>query len=309
MAASAALSAAAAAAALSGLAVRLSRSAAARGSYSAFCKGLTRTLLTFFDLAWRLRMNFPYFYVVASVMLNVRLQDHPGESRDGFGLVLEVASLLLSSSLQPSDTEQRPSGTDPERPPPATAPHASSGAAASGPTDPGLRLLGPENHPRPGSPRRGDARWPLAPSAARPQPGSWVSVLLASAQEQSLERAACAPAGAPAGLMASVLLQSLQGGPGAASPVPPRPLWEPVSLLTPADLWGVSDKSHSGLWGEASWGLLRGRAPFKSWLHPLGDSFPSSSLCVCLGVPVTERTALGPHPAWARAQLESPTGV
>ncbi|XP_037588547.1 small integral membrane protein 10-like protein 2A [Cebus imitator] len=67
MAASAALSAAAAAATLSGLAVRLSRSAAA-------CKGLTRTLLTFFDLAWRLRMNFPYFYIVASVMLNVRLQ-------------------------------------------------------------------------------------------------------------------------------------------------------------------------------------------------------------------------------------------
>lgn len=64
----------AAAAALSGLAVRLSRSAAARGSYSAFCKGLTRTLLTFFDLAWRLRMNFPYVYVLASVMLNVRLQ-------------------------------------------------------------------------------------------------------------------------------------------------------------------------------------------------------------------------------------------
>lgn len=74
MAASSALSAAAAAAALSGLAVRLSRSAAARGSYSAFCKGLTRTLLTFFDLAWRLRMNFPYVYVLASVMLNVRLQ-------------------------------------------------------------------------------------------------------------------------------------------------------------------------------------------------------------------------------------------
>uniref|UniRef100_A0A2I3HBZ8 Uncharacterized protein n=1 Tax=Nomascus leucogenys TaxID=61853 RepID=A0A2I3HBZ8_NOMLE len=63
MAASAALSAAAAAAALSGLAVRLSRSAAARGSYGAFCKGLTRTL-----------MNFPLIYIVASVMLNVRLQ-------------------------------------------------------------------------------------------------------------------------------------------------------------------------------------------------------------------------------------------
>ncbi|XP_045394317.1 uncharacterized protein LOC123628568 isoform X1 [Lemur catta] len=75
MAPSTALSAAAAAAALSGLAVRLSRSTATRGSYRAFCKGLTRTLLTFFDLAWRLRMNFPYFYIVASVMLNVRLQE------------------------------------------------------------------------------------------------------------------------------------------------------------------------------------------------------------------------------------------
>ena len=74
MAASGALSAAAAAAALTGVAVRLARSAAIRGSYGAFCKGLTRTLITFFDLAWRLRMNFPYFYIVASVMLNVRLQ-------------------------------------------------------------------------------------------------------------------------------------------------------------------------------------------------------------------------------------------
>ncbi|KAL6091555.1 hypothetical protein STEG23_025233 [Scotinomys teguina] len=54
--------------------MRLSRWAATRGSYGAFCKGLTRTLLTFFDLAWRLRVNFPYFYMVASVMLNVRLQ-------------------------------------------------------------------------------------------------------------------------------------------------------------------------------------------------------------------------------------------
>ncbi|XP_006906614.1 small integral membrane protein 10-like protein 2A [Pteropus alecto] len=65
-----------AAAALSGLAVRLSRWAATRGSYRAFCKGLTRTLLIFFDLAWRLRINFPYLYIVASMMLNVRLQVH-----------------------------------------------------------------------------------------------------------------------------------------------------------------------------------------------------------------------------------------
>ena len=64
----------AAAAALSGIAVRLSRSATTRGSYGAFCKGLTRTLIIFFDLAWRLRMNFPYVYIVASVILNVRLQ-------------------------------------------------------------------------------------------------------------------------------------------------------------------------------------------------------------------------------------------
>ncbi|XP_006770981.1 PREDICTED: small integral membrane protein 10-like protein 2A [Myotis davidii] len=71
MAVSAALSVAAAAAALSGLAVRLSRLAIAPGSYGAFCKGLTRTLLTFFDLAWRLRMNFPYFYIVASMILYV----------------------------------------------------------------------------------------------------------------------------------------------------------------------------------------------------------------------------------------------
>ncbi|XP_043832255.1 protein FAM220A isoform X4 [Dromiciops gliroides] len=61
------------AAALSALALRLSRSAAAR-SYGVFCKGLTRTLLIFFDLAWRLRINFPYLYIVASMMLNVRLQ-------------------------------------------------------------------------------------------------------------------------------------------------------------------------------------------------------------------------------------------
>ncbi|KAM6352420.1 salivary gland specific protein SAGSIN1 isoform 1-T1 [Alca torda] len=58
---------------LSALAARLSRSAAAR-SYGVFCKGLTRTLLIFFDLAWKLRINFPYLYIVASMMLNVRLQ-------------------------------------------------------------------------------------------------------------------------------------------------------------------------------------------------------------------------------------------
>ncbi|XP_036279603.1 salivary gland specific protein SAGSIN1 isoform X1 [Pipistrellus kuhlii] len=72
------------AAALSGLAVRLSRSAAAR-SYGVFCKGLTRTLLIFFDLAWRLRINFPYLYIVASMMLNVRLQLAFGSNESVFG--------------------------------------------------------------------------------------------------------------------------------------------------------------------------------------------------------------------------------
>uniref|UniRef100_A0A4W2DN12 Small integral membrane protein 10 like 2A n=1 Tax=Bos indicus x Bos taurus TaxID=30522 RepID=A0A4W2DN12_BOBOX len=43
-------------------------------SGGALAVGLTRTLIAFFDLAWRLRRNFPYFYIVASVMLNVRLQ-------------------------------------------------------------------------------------------------------------------------------------------------------------------------------------------------------------------------------------------
>uniref|UniRef100_A0A670ZFB4 Small integral membrane protein 10 like 2A n=1 Tax=Pseudonaja textilis TaxID=8673 RepID=A0A670ZFB4_PSETE len=58
---------------LSTLAARLSQSATAR-TYGIFCKGLTRTLLIFFDLAWKLRINFPYLYLVASMMFNVRLQ-------------------------------------------------------------------------------------------------------------------------------------------------------------------------------------------------------------------------------------------
>ncbi|XP_069501729.1 salivary gland specific protein SAGSIN1 isoform X3 [Ambystoma mexicanum] len=62
-------------AALSELAVRFSQSAAVR-SYGVFSKGLSRTLLIFFDLAWKLRINFPYLYVIASMMLNVRLQVH-----------------------------------------------------------------------------------------------------------------------------------------------------------------------------------------------------------------------------------------
>lgn len=51
-------------------------SPAAPSSYGVFCKGLSRTLLAFFELAWQLRTNFPYFYVAGSVILNIRLQVH-----------------------------------------------------------------------------------------------------------------------------------------------------------------------------------------------------------------------------------------
>lgn len=44
------------------------------GSYGVFSEGLSRTLLIFFNLAWRLRVRFPYLYVIASMMFNVRLQ-------------------------------------------------------------------------------------------------------------------------------------------------------------------------------------------------------------------------------------------
>uniref|UniRef100_A0AAQ4P3G9 Small integral membrane protein 10 like 2A n=1 Tax=Gasterosteus aculeatus aculeatus TaxID=481459 RepID=A0AAQ4P3G9_GASAC len=57
---------------LSYLVLRFSSSAGR--TYGVFSKGLTRTLLIFFDLAWRLRIRFPYIYLVASMMFNVRLQ-------------------------------------------------------------------------------------------------------------------------------------------------------------------------------------------------------------------------------------------
>lgn len=58
------------------LALRASTPLAASSSYGVFCKGLSRTLLAFFELAWQLRMNFPYFYIAGSVILNIRLQVH-----------------------------------------------------------------------------------------------------------------------------------------------------------------------------------------------------------------------------------------
>ncbi|XP_072916250.1 salivary gland specific protein SAGSIN1 [Hemitrygon akajei] len=45
-------------------------------TYGGFAKGLSRTLVTFFELAWRLRLRFPYLYLVTSMVLNVRLQVH-----------------------------------------------------------------------------------------------------------------------------------------------------------------------------------------------------------------------------------------
>ncbi|KAM4820342.1 small integral membrane protein 10-like protein 1 [Thomomys bottae] len=48
----------------------------AASPYGAFCQGLSRTLLAFFELAWQLRASFPYVYVAGSVVLNVRLQVH-----------------------------------------------------------------------------------------------------------------------------------------------------------------------------------------------------------------------------------------
>ncbi|XP_004715064.1 small integral membrane protein 10-like protein 1 [Echinops telfairi] len=62
-------------AASSALAVR-ALGLAITASYWVFFKGLSRPLLTFFHLARQLRMNFPYFYMAGSVILNNRLQVH-----------------------------------------------------------------------------------------------------------------------------------------------------------------------------------------------------------------------------------------
>ncbi|KAM8912604.1 small integral membrane protein 10-like protein 1 isoform 2-T2 [Lycaon pictus] len=66
------------AAAPSSLALKACSTAGVPSSYGVFCKGLSRTLLAFFELAWQLRMNFPYFYVAGSVILNIRLQGSLG---------------------------------------------------------------------------------------------------------------------------------------------------------------------------------------------------------------------------------------
>ncbi|XP_006889820.1 PREDICTED: uncharacterized protein MGC39606-like [Elephantulus edwardii] len=115
------------AAALSGLAVRLSRSAAAR-SYGVFCKGLTRTLLIFFDLAWRLRINFPYLYIVASMMLNVRLQ--VGDPRGLPGMLRAPQAAARGAERTPATSACRSAAGDLltlERPPCVRVPRAAAG--------------------------------------------------------------------------------------------------------------------------------------------------------------------------------------
>ena len=59
----------------SALAVRAVGPAAAT-LYGVFCKVLSHSLLAFFELSWQLRMNFPYFYIAGSVILNICLQVH-----------------------------------------------------------------------------------------------------------------------------------------------------------------------------------------------------------------------------------------
>ncbi|TEA39131.1 hypothetical protein DBR06_SOUSAS13510040, partial [Sousa chinensis] len=48
---------------------------ATTGSYGVFCKGLTQILLVL-DLAWWLRINFPYVFIIASMTLKVHMQVH-----------------------------------------------------------------------------------------------------------------------------------------------------------------------------------------------------------------------------------------
>ncbi|KAI5197582.1 Small Integral Membrane Protein 10-Like Protein 1 [Manis pentadactyla] len=101
--------------AASSLALRASSPAAAPSPYGVFCKGLSRTLLAFFELAWQLRANFPYFYVAGSVVLNIRLQELPGFSQHTVGihcrapskmlLVLLSVALLALSSAQSTDND------------------------------------------------------------------------------------------------------------------------------------------------------------------------------------------------------------
>ncbi|TKC47127.1 hypothetical protein EI555_010321, partial [Monodon monoceros] len=48
---------------------------------SSLCKGLTQILLVL-DLAWWLRINFPYVFIIASMMLKVHMQKGAGDDSD-----------------------------------------------------------------------------------------------------------------------------------------------------------------------------------------------------------------------------------
>lgn len=204
--------------------------------------------------------------------------------------------MLLTGPLQEPGAEETLSGTDPGQPSPPTVPHASSGAACSGPTDPGLGLLGAENHTRPGSPRQGEVRFPPSSSAAQPQPSSWVKFLLTSSQEKCPEQAVRARVGAPAGPMASLLLLRLQRGFSPAGPVLPHLFWEPVSLLTPPDLWGPSEKSHTGLWGRGLRGVDSQMLPRQALAVPFGGLNPQLQSQCLFGGAIDRASWTGPPP-------------
>uniref|UniRef100_A0A3Q1FCY7 Small integral membrane protein 10 like 2A n=1 Tax=Acanthochromis polyacanthus TaxID=80966 RepID=A0A3Q1FCY7_9TELE len=81
-------------ASLSYLVLRFSGSAGR--TYGVFSKGLTRTLLIFFDLAWRLRIRFPYIYLVASMMFNVRLQKSSSFTAEGRRCLQKCDGVILT---------------------------------------------------------------------------------------------------------------------------------------------------------------------------------------------------------------------
>uniref|UniRef100_A0A8D1A2U7 Uncharacterized protein n=2 Tax=Sus scrofa TaxID=9823 RepID=A0A8D1A2U7_PIG len=58
----------------SSLALRGLTQVMAPSLYGIFCKCPSCTLPTFFELAWQQCMNFLYFYIVDSVVLNICLQ-------------------------------------------------------------------------------------------------------------------------------------------------------------------------------------------------------------------------------------------
>uniref|UniRef100_A0A8C7ABF0 Uncharacterized protein n=1 Tax=Neovison vison TaxID=452646 RepID=A0A8C7ABF0_NEOVI len=111
----AALSAAATAAALSAVGVRLSRSAAARGSYGAFCKGLTRTLITCAYIlvsvvrasrwnkpAWGCRAGHPERSCLGMTLTLSQKQSEPSRCQKSIFTSPSIACLYWEASLKQS---------------------------------------------------------------------------------------------------------------------------------------------------------------------------------------------------------------